>query len=87
MGVLTLGEISSRGDGYLEFFNKTVALPPGFYTANVRLKKIGTLGPGPIHLDVKLNGTPTRATLPVADQTPDEYVYTPDLVFSVRSRR
>jgi hypothetical protein len=22
-GVLTLGEISSRGDGYLEFFNKT----------------------------------------------------------------
>ena len=23
IGVLTLGEISSRGDGYLEFFNKT----------------------------------------------------------------
>ena len=29
-GVLSLGEISSYGDGYLEFFNKTIVVS-GFY--------------------------------------------------------
>lgn len=63
---------------------RDVVLQPGVYTANVRLKKLSALGADWLDLKVDVGGTITTARLQAGDQIVGQYVYTPNLSFSVQ---
>jgi hypothetical protein len=74
------------GVWWLEFMPLSVSLPPGLYTANVRLKKIGSAsGASDVDLEVRLPAGSSRVTLTgiEASQALGTYVHTPDVIFTV----
>jgi hypothetical protein len=69
----------------LTFTSGTLLLNAGTFRASARLAKFqDAVGAAPIDFLVLLNGQPVKqVTLPVADQTIDQFVRTPELTFSV----